>query len=118
ANSLHCGSSPAEAKALGCQYDVMIGSWLPAPCHDAELMEEYLKEANFKWYSDPDFQHEIPIEMMRAGDHGKIYTTEQEHTLHCSYVWVKQMRAVMNRKPMDDLSARYNHTRHCAGTIV
>jgi hypothetical protein len=38
-----CGSYPAEAKALGCQFDIISFCWLPPRCYDAELSHTFDK---------------------------------------------------------------------------
>jgi len=113
----NCGNSTSEAQEKGCQYDVMLGSWLPPACHDRQLMEEYLAEAKWKWYTDSELKNEIPMEILRLGEHGMIYTNSSEHSDHCAYVWMKQFRATLNKKPMDDISAGYKHTHHCVGKV-
>lgn len=114
----HCGSTPVEARSYNCHFDVLLGSWLPAACHDADLMEEYIADAVWKWYEDPGFTRLIPMETMRLGEYeGKVWTNSSEHSDHCAYIWMKQFRAVVDHRPMDDICARYGHTHHCVSKV-
>lgn len=114
----HCGNTPLEARSNNCQFDVLLGSWLPTACHDADLMEEYIADAVWKWYEDPEFTRLIPMETMRLGEYqGKVWTNSSEHSDHCAYIWMKQFRAIVNHRPMDDICARYGHTQHCVSKV-
>lgn len=114
----NCGHSPAEAKQRGCQYDVMIGSWLLPECFDGELMEEYLSTRDWEFYSDAELTKELSMDMLRLGNHDfVVYATVHQHQHHCAYVWMKQFRAAVRNQKMDDLSANIHHTTHCAEAL-
>jgi len=114
----NCGYSPDEARHRGCQYDVMIGSWLLPDCFDGELMEEYLSGRDWEFYSDPELTNELSMDLLRLGNHGfVVYATVHQHQHHCAYVWMKQFRAAARKQKMDDLSANTHHTSHCAEAL-
>lgn len=111
----HCGSTVKEAHARDCQYDVMIGSWLLPECSDIGLMEEYLAERDWEFYRDQNLTEVIPMDVLRRGEHTyPVWASVHQHQHHCAYMWMKQFRAAVARKKMDDLSASVDHTRHCA----
>merc|ERR1712070_1059782 len=47
-----CGSNADEARANGCEYDVMMQEWTPPACIDWALSEKFLKAGNWTWYAD------------------------------------------------------------------
>lgn len=42
-----CGSTPSEARAASCVFDIVAFSWLPPRCHDAELGEEFRQQKDW-----------------------------------------------------------------------
>lgn len=111
----HCGSTVEEAHARGCQYDVMIGSWLLPECFDAELMERYLADRDWEFFRDSNLSQVLPMDELRRGEHSyPVWATVQQHQYHCAYIWEKQFRSAVAGELMDDLSASVHHTHHCA----
>ncbi|KAL1878097.1 hypothetical protein VTK73DRAFT_8058 [Phialemonium thermophilum] len=112
---IHCGSTIEDAHERGCLYDVMIGSWLLPECSDTELMEEFIANRDWEFYKDQNLTEVIPMDELRLGLHDfPVWASIHQHQHHCAYVWMKQFRAVVNGKKLDDLSASMAHTRHCA----
>lgn len=111
----HCGSTPSEALARSCHYDVMIGSWLLPECSDPELMEEFIAERDWEFFKDANLTEAIPMDELRKGLHTyPVWATVHQHQHHCTYVWMKQFRAAARGGLMDDLSGNMDHTHHCA----
>jgi hypothetical protein len=44
-----CGTSPQEARDRGCKSDLVLYSWVPAPCYDEEIQIAYRKRES-EWY--------------------------------------------------------------------
>ena len=40
-------------------------------------------------------------------------TVKDYHYRHCTYLWRKMHRAIINHKMLDSDTAVYNHTKHC-----
>lgn len=124
-NSLErpCGTSPADARRRGCHFDVMQYSWLPPPCYDAELVEDYLgrmekKQLNF--YAEPynnSLANIIPLSDILTGDHRQVYMNWDQHRDHCSFMFRKLHRAFSAGGPIDGYIWRYKHTHHCLGVL-
>lgn len=116
-----CGQSIAEARAAGCEYEVLSGAWMPPACLDPELNEEFRQIHDWKYYADADRQEEIPEPMLaeREGEEGAYYTTQRWHVIHCAYQWRKLHRAWESGRAVE-LGAHalgdFNHTIHC-GTL-
>jgi hypothetical protein len=112
----HCGGTPAEARRRGCQFDVMIGSWVLPECFDRDLMEEHLLAGNWRWFSDFDLTHEMTLDEVRLGEHHVLAAPLDYHTMHCAYMWKRQAKALISSTPLDEVSLRYHHTLHCIET--
>jgi hypothetical protein len=113
-----CGSSVEAARAKGCFFDVMLHSWINEECADKELMDEYLTKVPYHWYRDWESKEEITVEEMRRGEHGIAAVKVEEHGTHCAYVLEKNMRALMNGKPIARSIYSVKHAVHCLGLLV
>jgi hypothetical protein len=113
-----CGNTSAEARALNCQFDIMLTSWVPSACSDPELSELYLARYSYKWYTDANLTHPFPDELMRRGDHHRVFTERHSHFAHCAYMWEMQMRAFWAGKRKVLGSWETEHSKHCANILV
>ncbi|KAL6247648.1 hypothetical protein RBB50_004996 [Rhinocladiella similis] len=110
---LDCGYSPAEARAKGCVYDVMMQDWVPEPCYDGLLTERYLARGNYTWYADID-GNVMSDEEMRKGDHSEAWMSGEYHKDHCIFSWEKLIRAMRNNRPISQELVSYDHVLHCS----
>jgi len=111
---LDCGGSPADARAKGCVYDVMMQDWVPEPCYDAVLTEKYLAEGNWTWYGDGDGNSTISNEEMAKGEHGAAWMSTSYHKAHCVFSWMKIIRALRNNQGISQELLSYDHVLHCS----
>jgi hypothetical protein len=109
---LECGHSPAEARDNGCVYDVMMQDWVPEPCYDSTLTENYLKMKNYTWYADSNGTV-MSDEQMRKGEHGEAWMSGEYHKDHCIFAWEKLIRAMRNNWPLSQELVSYDHVLHC-----
>lgn len=59
----HCGSSPQEAQALGCTWDLMSYGWVHPRCVKPDESQMWIqKHGPWKWYYDGNATQEIPLE--------------------------------------------------------
>ena len=61
--SFQCGSSPEEARRLGCQYDMLSNYWVPKACMDKEAVIDY--QADGSWHPYLDQNH---TKVLSSGD--------------------------------------------------
>lgn len=115
---LSCGSTSTEARAQGCRFDVMMSAWVHERCYDAELMEQTLSVERFTWFEDLDMTLPVPESVVRLGNHHRLYTRPDFHYKHCAYVWLRQMRAWRGQAAIDDNSWGFEHTVHCAQSLL
>jgi hypothetical protein len=129
--NLHCGTSntTTEARALGCEFDILSYSWTPKQCFDKDTALEFSD-----WLHNPDRQmNGFPFFYDVAGkDHisgedelaksfgSMIYTTQEEHLGHCTFM-MRRLYRVAESNGRIRLNSRYGtleHTKHCSEEIL
>lgn len=114
---LRCGTSVSEAKALGCEYDILANHWVPRLCMDYEAVAEYQTDGS--WFG---FARENRTELLRVDAMGELpqyYTSERDHIVHCAMLWRKQYRAFAEgRRHIDSITADREHTYHCSQYLM
>lgn len=117
---LHCGHNAEEARALGCRFELMSFSWLPEPCIDQELEDEFVS-LGFEYFEDMnDTSSRVPHELVVTGEH-IVYSSWGEHMWHCSFMWRKMLRIANGIKGSGGFSEgmlRVNHTEHCTSKMM
>lgn len=109
----NCGSTPDEARAAGCVFDVMMQLWTPPECMDSPLSERFLEKGNWTWYADSNAQHIYTDEEIRKGNHDVVYVAQSYHRHHCIFAWERLVRAMRNQAPLIEELISYDHVMHC-----
>lgn len=114
ARLLECGNSTQEAKSLGCQYDVLLNHWVPAPCIDHDFLEEYMDDNSWVGYIDEALTQ--PISTVEEMSESEFYFTSlRDHINHCAMLWKKQFWVLYKEyTAFDTIIANPSHTDHCA----
>lgn len=114
-----CGNSTEEAKAQGCEYDVLSNAYLPKVCIDKQSISDYQKIGPM-WKAYEDANHTKPIESTEdMGNRQFYYTNLRDHVVHCAEIWKKQFRAFSgNNRYFDTVIGLEVHTKHCADFLV
>ncbi|GKT41220.1 uncharacterized protein ColSpa_01401 [Colletotrichum spaethianum] len=121
-----CGTTPSEARASGCLFDLISFNWLPPACHDAELaaqFEEELREAGqLSWYEDMQRTKPLSRDQIMTGEHSGIYVSLGYHLRHCTAMWRRMHRALIQGGGglgrVDGYIWSYHHTRHCEEMLL
>jgi len=118
-----CGNNASEARDRGCIFDVMMTGWVKEDCYNKALSEQYLLEGKFQFFSDAEATKEIPMDIIRLGEHTSMWTNDLHHRAHCVYVWKLQALALESQaqgkvKLIDSESYTLDHTEHCARILV
>lgn len=108
-----CGSTPDEARAAGCVFDVMMQLWTPPECMDSPLSERFLEKGNWTWYADSNAEHSYSDEEIRKGNHDVVYVAQSYHRHHCIFAWERLVRAMRNQGPLIEELISYDHVMHC-----
>lgn len=117
-----CGTTPSEARAAGCIFDIMAFSWLPPRCHDVELAEEFRQLKNCEYFIDRNCTRPISQELALSSEFAGLYTEFEYHLRHCTYVWKKMHWALLSggggKQAIDSVTAGYAHTEHCSHVLM
>ncbi|CZT10173.1 uncharacterized protein RAG0_14714 [Rhynchosporium agropyri] len=114
----NCGSSVAEAKSGGCEFDPMVNGWTPQECFNRELSEEFMALPNYTWYYDADHAKPIPADDLYSGELAITYPEPFHHDRHCLYTWRKLHLATMLGTMVDSDTFWYNHSAHCTSYLL
>lgn len=111
-SSKHCGTSRAEAISLGCSFDQLTATWLPATCsHKYE--DEFLNTTGMGYYTE--------IHGTEAVDFSKLefnttyYSNRVHHVAHCLYMF---LRLGDRDSPVDKMTLDSHHQKHCVALIL
>jgi hypothetical protein len=115
-----CGTSDAEAIAMGCRYDHLAVDWLPDHCIDEELTIEFDQAGpgpNGSWLY---FKHRYGRDAIsddEIDDYAKkgtnYFTTREWHIAHCIFTWRKQFRSRSTGKMIESWNENEGHIKHC-----
>ena len=116
--SSSCGSSPREAKARGCIFDLMSWCWVPPACHDEQLSQQNLDLGPWLWYEDVQATRPVLQQTAELGEIPILFVEESFHQIHCTYIWKKMHRAYLSQRTIDSYVGRFNHTIHCSEVLL
>jgi hypothetical protein len=109
---LHCGSTPDEARALNCVFDVMSFAWTPKACYDHEHSVETMDRTGpWIFYLDHNATEPVPFEQLT--DELVVWTEHSYHVSHCLYAWERIHRAYLGSMILPAELGSINHTLHC-----
>ncbi|KAI1172135.1 hypothetical protein F4777DRAFT_582258 [Nemania sp. FL0916] len=121
-----CGSTPAEARALGCSYDILSTTWWPAACEDqvtSREFEEWLRSPKrvrpWPFYRDQNgTQHLETLEAVSEMAGQDIWTTQEFHAGHCMLWWKRLHKSMEVRIATNIWAGKYDHTAHCSKLLL
>lgn len=114
-NGPACGTSPQEARDRGCKFDLVLYSWVPAPCYDEEIQIAY-RERESEWWKRRGGVGGEKISQDRAalGIEEGMWLSWDYHDYHCQFIW-KMMTRILRNSSMGipGRLLEYHHTNHC-----
>jgi hypothetical protein len=114
---LTCGDSLQEAKARGCEYDILSNHWIPSECADEFSIKEYQSDGS--WFPFADVNRTVPLTREELGDRRSYYTSMRDHIVHCAVFWRRQYRALSEGwKYLDSMIVDPEHTMHCSQFLM
>ncbi|TID22238.1 hypothetical protein E2P81_ATG11344 [Venturia nashicola] len=117
ARLLTCGTTPAQALAAGCKYDILLNAFVPNPCYDDEFILEYTDDSSWGAYSDANLTILLSVQQMSESEY--YYTSVRDHKNHCGILWKKQFFALFEEgRAIDTIVASAGHTDHCAQYLM
>jgi hypothetical protein len=113
-----CGNSIAEARALGCHFDVMSFAYYPPACRDSELHDSFVQRYSHDWeWMTMDYEP-ISVAEVLQGNHAELRAKSDFHQLHCLYEWQRLIRAVAFHRPLDFKLGDAGHAHHCSRGLL
>jgi hypothetical protein len=117
ASLVTCGNNLQSAKQSGCKYDVLLNSWVPAPCYDQEFIDEYKDDASWTGYADYNLTQ--PLSVAEMSEREYYYTSPRDHINHCAIMWRKQFFSLFEERfAFDTMIASPHHTDHCSQYLM
>jgi hypothetical protein len=114
-----CGNNTDYALASGCVLDIISRSWQEPGCYDAELIDSFLELSDWHFYSDRERTDEVALKSIQDGTFdGEIWVNWLFHLHHCTYMWRKLHRAMIDGRAIDSYAGGYWHTEHCAQALT
>ncbi|CCF42029.1 hypothetical protein CH063_02736 [Colletotrichum higginsianum] len=87
-----CGSSPEEARRLGCRFEMHNFAWVPPQCYDDELGDDWDSHADWVWSRSPNNSADTDEQFMadcRAGNVRTAWLPWYQHMAHCDIIMKK-----------------------------
>ncbi|KAF5506661.1 hypothetical protein CGCS363_v005710 [Colletotrichum siamense] len=121
-----CGATPSAARAAGCLFDLISFNWLPPACHDAALASAFEAElraaGELAWYRDMNRTAPLTRDQIMTGEYTGVYVSLAYHLRHCTAMWRRMHRALMQGGGglgrVDSYIWGYHHTLHCEETLL
>ncbi|KAI1194547.1 hypothetical protein F5X97DRAFT_327398 [Nemania serpens] len=121
-----CGSTPAEARHLGCSYDLLSATWWPEACEDkstAKEFEDWLRSPKrvrpWPFYRDKNGTQQLEtLEELSEMAGNDIWTTQEFHTGHCMLWWKRLHKSMEGRIATNIWAGQYDHTAHCSSLLL
>ncbi len=117
-----CGNNATEARARGCVYDVMMTGWVKKDCFNKELSDRYLLEGGFRFYSDSEGMQEIPLDVMRLGEHTHMWTNDLHRKSYsirnALYSWKLEAWDLILKQPNGQENSMHIHRNNIADFLI
>jgi hypothetical protein len=113
-----CGTTPAEARAKGCVFEMTGFSWLPKQCSDPEVETEFLSSLDLQYYRDMNYTQQVSLDEVKRGDGAGFFVKQDYHLAHCAFLFKKLHRAISQGRKVDGLISPVHHTDHCVHMLL
>ncbi|KAI1173837.1 hypothetical protein F4777DRAFT_556466 [Nemania sp. FL0916] len=116
-----CGSTPEEALANGCKFDIISFCWQHPQCFDDELIDLFDGQAAWEWFTDADQTHPLTRAEVATGTFDNLHVNWEYHLHHCTAMWLKMHRAIASddgKAAIDSYIGSMHHTHHCSQMLV
>ena len=120
-----CGNSSSEAEALGCRFQLWSYAWVPEPCFDPVLEEDWIEmqpqpsPTGWQYFEDFNGTRVVDVDVVLRGRSERLYTTWGQHLWHCAFTWRKVLRNLNGSGvKLTERDLQYDHTAHCSDMAV
>jgi hypothetical protein len=120
-NGYWCGQSPQEARSKGCQFDIVLYSWVPPLCYDDQIQKAYMEQRESEWYLEKDIGQgsKMAPEIVAKGEVQELWLPWEYHRYHCQFIF-KMMTRILRNSSMGipGRLLQYYHTDHCINALL
>ncbi|TAQ86706.1 hypothetical protein B7494_g4980 [Chlorociboria aeruginascens] len=113
-----CGTTPSEARAKGCVFEMTEFAWLPKACSDPEIEAEFLNAKNLQYYRDANYTEEVPLSEVKRGDGPGFFVRQDYHLEHCAFLFKKLHKSISQGRKIDGIISPFHHTSHCVHMLL
>lgn len=121
-NSSYCNGieDPEGARARGCIFDPIQTGWMPGPCVDMELTNEFIATHEWKWFDDealtkPNTQEAV----LRGYGSASAFTVDDYHFRHCEYILKQLIKNHVTQAPAVGFKGLdKEHLEHCVDRLI
>ncbi|TID16021.1 hypothetical protein E2P81_ATG08882 [Venturia nashicola] len=115
---LHCGTSPSQARALGCKFDLISFAWTPPSCYNATLSHSFITHHG-PWTFYKDHNATMPLAVGEVEQQDVVWAEHGYHVVHCLYAWERLHWALSAEGGglVPGEIGSLNHTVHCVGLL-
>ncbi|KAJ5021994.1 hypothetical protein PSV08DRAFT_357838 [Bipolaris maydis] len=121
-NSSYCNGieDPEGARARGCIFDPIQTGWMPGPCVDMELTNEFIASHEWKWFNDEALTKPNTQEAVLRGYGGAdAYTIDDYHFRHCEYTLKQLIKNHVTQAPAVGFKGFHKeHLEHCVDRLI
>lgn len=112
-----CGSTPEEAKQLGCRFDMFSFAYYAPGCFNRAHHDDFVSmhAHEIEWFTPEPDKRRVPTEIVLQGTHERLDTESTYfQDLHCTYEWRRLIRALAEKRPLDKKISELEHAQHCS----
>ncbi|EXU99305.1 hypothetical protein X797_007440 [Metarhizium robertsii] len=122
----NCGNTAAEARSLGCEFDILTNNWIPSACAENVTASEFrawvfeTKRLHGPWpyFHDDGAMEQIESELQLSEMVGhRIFTTTENHIGHCVFL-MRRIHRLVKGEIKQIARITFDHTMHCTNEIL
>jgi hypothetical protein len=128
-----CGSSPSEAKSLGCSFDIFANAWIPVSCYNALVASDSELGTIYPIFWDskhtrPATQADMEVAAFANSRNATsiqyFHTSSEWHVAHCLHLWrlaasaAESLTKGVKGVGIYSKAADLHHARHCSNVIM
>ncbi|RAO67434.1 uncharacterized protein BHQ10_003446 [Talaromyces amestolkiae] len=128
-----CGSSPSEARSLGCSFDIFANAWIPASCYNALVASDSESGNTYPIFWDSNHTHPATQEDMELAAFANsrditslqyFHAASEWHVAHCLHLWrlaasaAESLTKGVKGVGIYAKAADLHHAMHCSKIIM
>lgn len=128
-----CGSSPSEARSLGCSFDTFANAWIPTSCYNALVASDSQSDNIYPIFWDSNHTRPATQEDMELAAFANsrditslryFHAASEWHVAHCLHLWrlaasaAESLTKGVKGVGIYSKAADLHHAMHCSKIIM